>query len=112
MAETKTPLPAMTLSPSAVPTSPVSAPTDLKALATGINECIALISRAMQHCVERAFEAGDLLNKAKASVPHGNFAQWLEENCKLSERTAVRYMRLAANRKTIEDELKKKSATM
>jgi hypothetical protein len=66
----------------------------------------------MRHCIIRAFDAGELLSKAKAAVPHGKWAQWLEDNCKLPERTAQRYMRLHDNRKEIEEGLKLKSAAV
>jgi hypothetical protein len=59
-----------------------------------------------------AFEAGELLKRAKAKVPHGEWKQWLKANCELKERTAQRYMRLAENRKAIEEKLKDKNATV
>jgi hypothetical protein len=90
------PVPAVTKPP------PVPVVDDLNVMAKKINECLSNIESSMQFCLIAAFSAGELLNKAKASVPHGGWAQWLEENCKLSEKTAQRYMKLANNRKQIE----------
>ena len=59
-----------------------------------------------------AFHAGGLLNKAKANMDHGEWSQWLKDNCQLTERTAQRYMRLAENRQMLEAEMKSKSATV
>jgi hypothetical protein len=53
--------------------------------------------------------AGDLLIKAKAELKqHGAWLPWLKQNCKMSERTAQLYMRMARNREAIEA----KSATV
>ena len=59
-----------------------------------------------EHCFSRALQAGDLLNKAKVSVPHGGWKDWLAKHCNLSERTAQRYMKLAENRQMIEAKMK------
>jgi hypothetical protein len=45
--------------------------------------------------------AGELLSKAKADVPHGEWARWLNDNFKLTERTAQRWIRLHKNRQHI-----------
>jgi len=88
--------------PAIIKPPPVPVVDDLNVMAKKINECLSNIESSMQFCLIAAFSAGELLNKAKASVPHGGWAQWLEDNCKLSEKTAQRYMKLANNRKLIE----------
>lgn len=51
---------------------------------------------ASAKATRHAIRAGQLLIEAKAAVPHGGWLAWLSDNCRLSERTAQRYMRLAA----------------
>jgi hypothetical protein len=46
--------------------------------------------------------AGDLLLEAKAQLPHGQWAEWLEANCAASARTARAYMQLAKQRAEVE----------
>jgi hypothetical protein len=69
--------------------------TDLQGLADRINhaheECASALRRGLRH----ALEAGRLLLEAKAALPHGAWLPWLRANCKVPERTAQRYMRLA-----------------
>lgn len=45
--------------------------------------------------LEYALEIGALLNEAKPQIGHGEWGQWLEEQCTLAPRTARAYMRLA-----------------
>jgi hypothetical protein len=45
--------------------------------------------------IAAAIKAGKYLNAAKALLGHGNWGNWLKENCKFSERTAERYMTIA-----------------
>jgi hypothetical protein len=97
-------VPQNSLSTGSVPSVPVS--TDLKALAAGIYECHEDASRAWHRCVARAMEAGDLLKQAKDIAGHGNFMRWLKDDCKIPARSAERYMQLADNRKTIEEQMK------
>jgi Protein of unknown function (DUF3102) len=47
--------------------------------------------------MEYAIVAGELLVRAKKKVGHGNWANWVVENCKFSARTATR---LHANGRT------------
>lgn len=42
-----------------------------------------------------AARCGEALNKAKQFVPHGRWLPWLEENCRVSQPQAFRYMKLA-----------------
>jgi hypothetical protein len=45
--------------------------------------------------VEHARRCGELLLRAKARLPHGRFAKWVEANCPFSSRTGQNYMRVA-----------------
>jgi hypothetical protein len=60
---------------------------------------------AVQHArnaVEQAMTTGDLLLEAKEQVQQGQWSQWLQEHCEVSDRTARLYMQLAEKRATIE----------
>jgi DNA modification methylase len=50
---------------------------------------------AMKRSLEHAIAAGKLLNEAKAQLKHGQWLPWLREHCRVPERTATLYMRLA-----------------
>src|SRR5262245_50637428 len=53
--------------------------------------------------LRHAMAAGDLLLKAKAQVPHGEWLGWLSDNCPMiSVRTAQAYMQIARQRPKIE----------
>ena len=67
----------------------------LENLATEINAAHALVEGYIRAATPHAVRAGELLEKAKASIPHGEWGPWLEKNCTFSERTAQTYMRLA-----------------
>jgi hypothetical protein len=64
-------------------------------LATRINHehraAIGTLKRGLEH----ALAAGHLLLEAKQYVPHGQWLPWLTEHCRIPERTAQVYMRLA-----------------
>jgi Protein of unknown function (DUF3102) len=65
------------------------------------------ITRAKKNIIERAMTAGDLLIQAKVKAGHGNWLNWLRDNCAdISERTANVYMKLAEGRAKIEEKLK------
>jgi Protein of unknown function (DUF3102) len=59
----------------------------------------ATASAAVAHAVA----AGEALAKAKAQLPHGDWLPWLRANVDFSERTARRYMTIAANRTRVAD---------
>ena len=64
----------------------------------------ALHLDAQQHAqaaVERALEAGRLLNEVKAKLPHGEFGSWVATHCGFTQRSATRYMRLYASRNVL-----------
>jgi hypothetical protein len=60
---------------------------------------------ALRTSAERAMAAGDLLIKAKGHVPHGQWAEWVERNCKMSYRAARTYMQLAQDREAVESKM-------
>jgi hypothetical protein len=60
------------------------------------------VQHAMRNAVEYAMETGDLLLEAKEQIQHGQWGQWLQDNCQIADRTARLYMRLAKNRTEIE----------
>jgi hypothetical protein len=67
-----------------------SLPALASAIVTAHAACISHAREAARH----ALEAGRLLVEAKEIAGHGNWSDWLGENCSLGERTAQRYMRL------------------
>jgi hypothetical protein len=71
-------------------------------LAARIQTWHQAVEAALKDSVHHAIEAGDLLIEAKAQLKHGQWRAWLHEHCKVTERTAQRYMRLARNRLAIE----------
>jgi Protein of unknown function (DUF3102) len=51
--------------------------------------------QAARTALEHALECGKLLLQAKASVPHGGWLPWVEDNLSFGPRQAQKYMRLA-----------------
>jgi hypothetical protein len=80
----------------------------LPVLATSINDHLAAADAATRRGLEHAIAAGTLLIEAKDLVGHGEWIPWLQANCRLGERQAQTYMRLARNRHKLE-ELKTRS---
>jgi len=80
----------------------------LPELAARINQEHAAANDAVKRGLGHAMVAGELLLEAKATVPHGQWADWLKANTTVSDRTAQRYMQLAKQRA----ELEAKSATV
>jgi hypothetical protein len=81
-------------------------------LAQRIKAAHAAVLEHARNVVGKAIQAGLLLKEAKGKVWHGEWLDWLKDHCELSERTAHRYMQLAANKQKIEEALRDKSATM
>jgi hypothetical protein len=50
---------------------------------------------AARACLEHAIRCGELLIRAKAGVPHGEWRLWIEANLSFGARQAQKYMRLA-----------------
>jgi Protein of unknown function (DUF3102) len=63
--------------------------------AAEINAAHAEAERSLRASVMHAVLAGELLLKAKRSIGHGHWADWLSENIDFSDRLAQAYMRLA-----------------
>ena len=68
---------------------------ELPELARTINRAQADIESALNQAVENAVIAGQALIEAKAAVKHGEWQDWISVNCRISDRTARSYMRLA-----------------
>jgi hypothetical protein len=67
----------------------------LASLAADIRALHAGIRRNAEQIARDAIEAGKLLIEAKQALGHGQWEQWLRDNCNLSTRTARRYMALS-----------------
>lgn len=78
----------------------IEASNSLADLAARIRTYHEATVEALKHSVEHAMSAGDCLIEAK--VKHGEWLPWLQDHCRITERTAQRYMRLSRNRGTIE----------
>jgi Protein of unknown function (DUF3102) len=70
----------------------------LPIIAIGIKERLAAAESATRRGLEHAIAAGLLLIEAKELVAHGEWLDWLQTNCQLSQRQAQTYMRLARKR--------------
>jgi Protein of unknown function (DUF3102) len=70
----------------------------LPILASTINEHLEAAENATRRGLEHAIAAGALLIEAKELVAHGEWLDWLQANCHVSQRQAQTYMRLARNR--------------
>lgn len=75
--------------------SPSQGSNRLAILAAEIRSAHTDITAGAFAMAERIVSAGTALREVKASVPHGRWERWLEENTSLSSRTARRYMRIA-----------------
>lgn len=76
----------------------------LATLAKKINQQHRAAEQALSEGVSHALEAGKLLLQAKTLIGHGGWGKWLKSNCKVTERTAQIYMKLArANPKRVSD---------
>lgn len=67
----------------------------LPELAAAIRAAHSGVEGAARTAAERAIEAGHALIEAKELVSHGGWLRWLKEHCRLSERSAQLYMKLA-----------------
>ena len=64
-------------------------------IANEINSHAEQATAKANEAIHHAIEAGKLLLEVKASLPHGQFGEWLETNVKISARQAQRYMAAA-----------------
>jgi len=60
-----------------------------------INEAHRLARSSAETAVEHAIRCGQLLIEKKETVQHGEWQQWVSDNCEFSERQAQRYIRAA-----------------
>jgi hypothetical protein len=67
----------------------------LAAMAADIRALHAGIRRNAEQAARDTIEAGKLLIEAKQDLAHGQWEEWLRNNCDLSARTARRYMAVA-----------------
>jgi hypothetical protein len=75
---------------------------DIEELTQRANHLASECQEAIQQVVWYAVECGEVLQAVKAELGHGKWLQWLSEDWQHSERTAERYMQLAANRGLLE----------
>jgi DNA adenine methylase len=73
----------------------------LSDLAAQINAEHEACLSAAKDTIARAIEAGRLLAEAKSQMQHGQWAGWVETNCKFGARQASSYMRAYACREQI-----------
>jgi hypothetical protein len=66
------------------------------------------VSTALKESVRHAIAAGEMLIEAKRhpQLKHGDWLPWLRDHCGIQDRTAQRYMRIARNKGTIEDQIR------
>jgi hypothetical protein len=76
--------------------------TEYAALEKADKDAITTSAKASHSVVERAIRFGGILKKAKDAIGHGTWGKWLKDNCKIKERTAQRYMKLADSPKVQE----------
>jgi hypothetical protein len=70
-----------------------TAPT-LPSLAQQINDETEAAESSARAAVQHALRAGELLARAKALIPHGQWEAWVTTNCTIAPRTAQAYVRL------------------
>ena len=68
---------------------------DLRFLAAHANNAHHEGEKAADRGLQKFREAGEVLIRAKAQVPHGQWEAWVQDNLHFSLREAQRYMRLA-----------------
>jgi len=68
--------------------------TTLRDVVQQINELHQQCGSAMLAAVERCWRMGSLLNQAKALLPRGDFASWVELHTRVPHATAYRYLKL------------------
>jgi hypothetical protein len=59
---------------------------------------------AVRVTLPKAIRIGELLAEQKTEMEHGSFGPWIEAHCGFTERTAQRYMRLAAVRESLKSD--------
>ena len=59
---------------------------------------------AVRMTLDKAIEAGGILQEVKAELSHGDFTQWVENNAGFDIRTAQRYMKAHRNREQLKND--------
>jgi hypothetical protein len=67
-----------------------------------INQCHNNIENSFKHTLEYGIKAGGLLIEIKENLPHGEFLQWIKDNCFFSDKTAQTYMKCFEYKSEIE----------
>jgi len=75
--------------------------TDLVALAARATAAHRAVGRQMRGALRSAVEAGEVLNEAKAQLPHGEWIRWVEQTAGIPRRTATHYRRIASKRANV-----------
>jgi len=75
----------------------------LASLAQRANTEHAAFETTQSAAIAHAIAAGEALIEAKAQLDHGEWLRWLAEHVTFSDRTARRYMTIAANRTRVAD---------
>lgn len=73
----------------------------LSTLAVEINKHFGVVKSALESAFDHSCEIGRLLSEAKDTVAHGEWLQWVEDNCPFSSRQAQKYMRVFRHREEI-----------
>lgn len=63
-----------------------------------INSLHAELESLAKTGMAKATRIGEILTECKGQIPHGQFTQWICDNCSFSVRTAQNYMKLYLNR--------------
>jgi DUF3102 family protein len=87
-------------------------PVNLNTLGAAVRAGLAAAAHAASNAIAHALDIGDALAKAKKLAGHGNWAHWLEAECGLSARSAEVYVRLAAHREVIENQIRSDAANL
>lgn len=66
-------------------------------LGANINVAHDRVVKAGEDMIEKARRVGEMLVRAKASVPHGDWQEWQQQNLSFSARTARKYMQISEN---------------
>ena len=90
----------------------IEAPESLDMLATLIKSAVDDTMRAATNAVEGALIVGKMLIDAKAQVKHGEWDNWITQNCNLAPRTARGYMRLANTVPQLDDSKRQRVADL
>lgn len=68
-----------------------------KRAAQMVNDCYEAAEKGIRTAFEKALAAGEIFIRMKQELPHGRFLNWVREETVVPERTARKWMDLAAN---------------